>query len=35
MTKDEFVHTLSKKNWVEFGKGRISSPDSVISEATA
>ncbi len=35
MTKDEFVHTLSKKNWVEFGKGRISSPDSVISEAIA
>ena len=33
MTKDEFLKTLSERNWVEFGKGRISSPDSVISEA--
>lgn len=33
MTRDEFLKTLSERNWVEFGKGRISSPDSVISEA--
>jgi len=35
MTKEEFIQTLSERNWVEFGKGRISSPDSVISEAIA